>query len=611
MEFMKLSEVELRYFNELFNHCDVENNGKVSGVKAGEVLRASHLPPESLQLITDICGAKRLGHFGRSQFYIAMKLIAAAQMGLPIKLETISSGIELPLPKFTRLGEDKLPQKQYSQSLSVDIESVPSDGQLLQTVKNQTKTNVTILKPLSISVENEKITSPSGDSSQTTPFGNESFGEVSSPRNPNTVEKEWSVYLNNKQSYVSDYDQWQQFEDERQLLTTEDDNSERHSSDDEYDVWSISNEQREYYVNQFRLLQPDLGGLLTGAVAKEFFEKSKLPVLELSKIWQLSDVNKDGALCLEEFFTAMHLVVLRRNNVELPDSLPPVLIPHINSVKPAKENSNKSLGSPDSSPPHANFSVSKEDPKILHPVAVRLSPDGQIIGDNEIDTGEINHSGKEMSDLHKGIAKRLSAGTSGVPVHDEISESVGGPPSQVVIQRPIARKASNLGAGAIPPPPTGFATNAISPEETHDGVSLPLTSSFSGSSSASMPLAYPSLGINASSGPKKDPPPPPPPRPKRNHARSSSLDLNRLGKVGFAAPPAVPPRVSPSMRLVSQKSESDACGGSVMSENLNFAAAGSHVVGTNETEDDYSQVKVVELCLSKSCNFYTFNYLCK
>lgn len=31
--------------------------------------------------------------------------------------------------------------------------------------------------------------------------------------------------------------------------------------------------------------------------------------------------------------------------------------------------------------------------------------------------------------------------------------------------------------------------------------------------------------------PKKEPPPPPPPRPYRTHTRSSSLDLNKLGKV--------------------------------------------------------------------------------
>lgn len=49
------------------------------------------LSDKSLQ-ITELCGAKRLGHFGRSQFYIALKLIAAAQCGLPVLHESINSG---------------------------------------------------------------------------------------------------------------------------------------------------------------------------------------------------------------------------------------------------------------------------------------------------------------------------------------------------------------------------------------------------------------------------------------------------------------------------------------------------------------------------------------
>ena len=51
----------------------------------------------------------------------------------------------------------------------------------------------------------------------------------------------------------------------------------------------------------------------------------------ITAIWhfdrQLSDVTKDGALSLSEFCTAMHLVVLRRNNIALPKQLPPVLDP--------------------------------------------------------------------------------------------------------------------------------------------------------------------------------------------------------------------------------------------------------------------------------------------
>ncbi len=65
-----------------------------------------------------------------------------------------------------------------------------------------------------------------------------------------------------------------------------------------------------------------------GNIAKEFFELSHLPTSELSQIWNLADVNHDGALSLAEFCTAMHLVVLRLNGFKLPDELPLQLQPY-------------------------------------------------------------------------------------------------------------------------------------------------------------------------------------------------------------------------------------------------------------------------------------------
>ena len=71
----------------------------------------------------------------------------------------------------------------------------------------------------------------------------------------------------------------------------------------------------------------------------------KMIFQELRQIWQLSDVTKDGCLNLEEFLTAMHLVVLRRsvwregkcnnfafvlsfrNEIPLPEELPVCLRP--------------------------------------------------------------------------------------------------------------------------------------------------------------------------------------------------------------------------------------------------------------------------------------------
>ena len=78
-------------------------------------------------------------------------------------------------------------------------------------------------------------------------------------------------------------------EERCQLLGTEEESSDRHSSasdsDQSYAVWTITPELRDYYCAQFRSLQPDVNGLLSGPDARRFFEKSRLPLHELRKIW--------------------------------------------------------------------------------------------------------------------------------------------------------------------------------------------------------------------------------------------------------------------------------------------------------------------------------------
>ncbi|MCI4387863.1 hypothetical protein PGIGA_G00078840 [Pangasianodon gigas] len=92
------------------------------------------------------------------------------------------------------------------------------------------------------------------------------------------------------------------------------------------DPWVITAEQLDYYTHQFLSLQRDLSGLVLGPDAKNFFTKSKLPIPELSHIWELSDVDRDGALTFPEFCTAFHLVVARKNGYALPDHLPHTLL---------------------------------------------------------------------------------------------------------------------------------------------------------------------------------------------------------------------------------------------------------------------------------------------
>ena len=43
-------------------------------------------------------------------------------------------------------------------------------------------------------------------------------------------------------------------------------------------IWEITREQLSYYVAQFRGMQPSPHGVIPGTQAKEFFEKSRLPI---------------------------------------------------------------------------------------------------------------------------------------------------------------------------------------------------------------------------------------------------------------------------------------------------------------------------------------------
>lgn len=83
-------------------------------------------------------------------------------------------------------------------------------------------------------------------------------------------------------------------EEQRQLLGTEEESSDRHSSSEETEsesIWTITDEQRKYYTTQFQSLQPKPSGVVPGPVARLFFEKSRLPVQELRQIWFVSCVG--------------------------------------------------------------------------------------------------------------------------------------------------------------------------------------------------------------------------------------------------------------------------------------------------------------------------------
>ncbi|XP_064563996.1 ralBP1-associated Eps domain-containing protein 2 isoform X2 [Zonotrichia leucophrys gambelii] len=322
---LPLSETEQQRYSELFSRCCPPPEAAAGGSSVGELFRASQLPPDTLHQITEVCGAKRVGYFGPAQFYIALKLIAAAQSGFPVRIESIKN--ELPLPRFMALKNDT--EVRYG---------TPAE---FHGVKFQV--------PHATLEKNSYKRADEGDKQE--PKSPPMSPICSPPASPSTYQRIAQSYGYGKarsgleQQHGAPYEVRHSTHQQdgpssgnygaKSALTCSTPNRslsverEQQDSSSQYsdDPWRITEEQRDYYINQFRSLQPDLNAFISGSVAKNFFTKSKLPIPELSHIWELSDVDCDGALTLPEFCAAFHLVVARKNGYQLPETLPETLLP--------------------------------------------------------------------------------------------------------------------------------------------------------------------------------------------------------------------------------------------------------------------------------------------
>lgn len=670
MEEVNISETESRYFGDLFVCCDVEKSGKVPILKATEMFRSANLSNDDIRQITSVAGIPQTAiHMSRVQFYSCLKLIAAHQSDLPLREELISSTTTLPLPKFTwPISPSSRSNESRSEMLNGRNGSVLDEGQwrksirspnLIQLVTNTESHNETLNSDIPSTDSEVDHTDDTDTKERIRRRGGspEAWSTASdSPTPTNSVtERPWAKNT-----------LWQGLfcEEQRQLLGTEEESSDRHSSDEDNEVdletiYQITPEQREYYLLQFRAVQPDLNGLLSGSVARVFFEKSRIPVEELRHIWQLCDVTRDGALSLAEFTAAMHLVVLRRNTIPLPSVLPACLqpatiiqqgtgsvapvagpaeadllhldddqtdsssveLPNTNSMSFEKDkmdnrrhviphhyqhhhNLHTSSTSPitisqksrshSSSPPlppppsvsdqsptmpavinkdatdwmnqskewtkftesptsnvsspgpkPVNFDMQRtaqavvSDPLILHPVPVRVTPIGVDALDDESSSRTILRKSDAVAVVYDSAAAAVAAvalrDPEASPKHVNTSYNSQQRDSLQnelrAIQRPQPKKVPSKNIGAIPPPPQREPSIGSCSGDIPD---------------APTSIIPPALPVNV----KKDAPPLPPPRPHK-HARSSSLDLNKL-KLNAPTPPEVPPRVSP--QIISQVS---------------------------------------------------------
>uniref|UniRef100_A0A8C0MUE2 RALBP1 associated Eps domain containing 1 n=1 Tax=Canis lupus familiaris TaxID=9615 RepID=A0A8C0MUE2_CANLF len=542
MEGLTLSDAEQKYYWDLFSYCDIESTKKVAA--NGRVLE--------LFRIMELCGATRLGYFGRSQFYIALKLVAVAQSGFPLGVESINTVKDLPLPRFVASKNEQ--ESRHAASYSSDSENQgsysgvipppPGRGQVKKGSVNhdtvQPRTSADQQEPASpvVSPQQSPPTSPhtwrkhsrhpSGGNSERplagpgpfwSPFGEAQSGSsagdaVWSGHSPPPPQETWVSFADTPPTSTLLTMHPASVQDQttvRTVASATAANEVCRQSSSYDDPWKITDEQRQYYVNQLKTIQPDLNGFIPGSAAKEFFTKSKLPILELSHIWELSDFDKDGALTLDEFCAAFHLVVARKNGCDLPEKLletdvgdQPGEVGYSGSPAEAPPSKLPSMPSLNQTWPELNQSSEQWETFI----PIRMTPSKIHMQEMEL---------KRTGSDHTNPTSPLLVKTSDLSEESKINSSV-----KFASGNTVADGYSSSDSFTSDPEQIG---NNVTHQRSHSGTS-----------------------------PDNTAPPPPPPRPQPSHSRSSSLDMNRTFAVTtgqqqagvVAHPPAVPPRPQPS-----------------------------------------------------------------
>uniref|UniRef100_A0A8C0HP22 RALBP1 associated Eps domain containing 1 n=1 Tax=Buteo japonicus TaxID=224669 RepID=A0A8C0HP22_9AVES len=481
--------------------------------------------------------------------YIALKLVAVAQSGLPLRVESLNTVKDLPLPRFvvSKNEQESRHTALYSSDadnpasysgvippppgrIQVKKGSVSHDAVQQRTSTDQQESTSPVVSPqqsppTSPHTWRKHNRHPSGGNnerplagpgpfwapfSEAQPGSSTSSDPIWSGHSPPPHQENWVSFADTPPTSALLAMHPASVQDQttvRTVASATTTNEIRRQSSSYDDPWKITDEQRQYYVNQFKTIQPDLNGFIPGSAAKEFFTKSKLPILELSHIWELSDFDKDGALTLDEFCAAFHLVVARKNGYDLPEKLPESLMPKLIDLEDSTEVGEQTgevgySSSPAEAPPSKSPSM---------PSLNQTWPELNQSSEQWETFSERSSSSQTLTQFDSNIAPADPDTAIVHPVPIRMT------PSKIHMQEMELKRTGSDHANPTSPllvkPPD-------LPEENKMSSSVKFTA-------GNTVKAYMFCRSHSGTSPDNTAPPPPPPRPHPSHSRSSSLDMNR------------------------------------------------------------------------------------
>ncbi|KKK15512.1 hypothetical protein AOCH_004375, partial [Aspergillus ochraceoroseus] len=208
---------------------------------------------------------------------------------------------------------------------------------------------------------------------------------------------------------------------------------------------------------------------MTGEKAKELLLRSKLSGSDLSKIWVLSDTTKSGQLLFPEFALAMYLCNIRITGRDLPSTLPEKVVNEVSSMVDII-----SFQVPDTRPePVARTNIPSFDAPLLEnksaPPAPQ-QPQPQQPSNAQLLTQLTAQPTGFLQPGFAGQSQGLVPQATGFPGQAPQQHLQG--PQMGFLNNPQPTGYSGP-RPPLPPMPTGFASNLISPAQTGGLVAQP------------------------------------------------------------------------------------------------------------------------------------------
>uniref|UniRef100_A0A672QE81 Intersectin-2-like n=1 Tax=Sinocyclocheilus grahami TaxID=75366 RepID=A0A672QE81_SINGR len=273
--------------------------GYLSGDQARKFFLQSGLPTAVLADIWALADIGKDGKMDRLEFSIAMKLIKLQLQGQPLPSNLPIIMKQTPTPAMTsssRFGMGSMPNLS-----AMSVMAAPA---------------MTPLVPVPALMSGLLPQMPNSLSVPALPNGNAAlFTPTPGTVTPSILNSCTNHHFHNNHLFLN-------FHSSNSSSTTSvASNSPKMNASD----WAVPQLSRLKYRQQFNSLDKLMSGYLSGPQVRNALTASNLTQTQLSTIWALADVDRDGQLRAEEFILAMHLVDMAKNGRPLPLTLPPDL----------------------------------------------------------------------------------------------------------------------------------------------------------------------------------------------------------------------------------------------------------------------------------------------